>query len=235
MKQKLDAFFKGMKHPKQRLFSLFFFAAYCISFYLIERRTSGFHMIDSPLDDKIPFLPGFILAYYFWFLYVFITLFWFFFVSEEDYLKGFWFLAIGMASFIILNIFWPTAIDIRPENVPGKDFCSWLVRLMYSIDTPTDVFPSLHVYNTVGIHACILNSTWIRKKAAAHSKDEKQYHRILHRVYTISAIIAVLIIISTMFVKQHSVIDVLGGLILGAIVYYFMYMFPKSPFKAKHA
>lgn len=227
MAERIREFITGIRHPRRIIGSFVFFILYCIAFSLLERRTTGLHLIYCPFDAEIPFIPFFVIFYYSWFLYVFFTLVLFFFTSEEDYLTGYRFMAIGMAFFIIFNFFYPTVIDIRPDVVPGRDPFSALVRMMYSIDTPSDVFPSLHVYNTIAMHATIINSSHLRQRIALKSRSEKQYHKKIRAGYTASAVLSVLIILSTMFIKQHSVIDVLGAMLMGAVVYYFMFMFRK--------
>ena len=81
--------------------------------------------------------------------------------------------------------------------------------MIYKADTPTNVLPSIHVFNSLG--ACI---------AISHSNDLKK-----HRWIQISAyILAALIILSTMFLKQHSVTDVIAAVTMACIIYPFVYV-----------
>ena len=89
-----------------------------------------------------------------------------------------------------------------------KNFCSFLVSLIHAADTSTNVFPSIHVYNSLGVHAAIMKSAvlqervWVRK---------------------FSFLLMMAICLSTMFLKQHSALDAVGALILAYVVYPFVY------------
>ena len=64
-----------------------------------------------------------------------------------------------------------------------------MVKVLYKTDTPTNVLPSIHVFNSIGAGIAI-----------SHSNDLKK-----HRWIQISAyILAALIILSTMFLKQQT-------------------------------
>ena len=76
------------------------------------------------------------------------------------------------------------------------------------MDTATNVLPSIHVFNSVAM--CV----------AFRESDRLKNSRMVQRV---SFTVTVLIILSTMFVKQHSVIDVLAGLFLSYIAYELVY------------
>ena len=213
-----------LNHPKEILFSIFFFIAYCLGFVFIEHRDTTYHLVSLPIDKQIPFCAPFVLAYYSWFIYSFLLLFLFFMVSEEDYIKGYRFMAIGMTIFILFNIVYPTSLDIRPETVPGNGPFAALIRTMYAVDTPTNVFPSIHVYNSIAMHAIIINSKWLRNKLLTLSKgNEILASSRLRILYKVSTIWALLIILSTLFIKQHSIVDIIGGLVLAGIVYLFVY------------
>lgn len=231
MKTLLQRFISKREHPKELFFSICFFIAYCLCFVILEHRDVPYHLISFFLDQRIPFCAPFVLAYYTWYPYCFLLLIIFFFVSEKDYLYGYRFMAIGMAFFTILNFIYPTGLDLRPVVVPGNGLCATLVRTMYAVDTPTNVFPSLHVYNTIAMHATIINSDYIREKLLLSCKGNQELAlRKCAWIYRISTIIAVLIILSTLFIKQHSLVDVIGAFVLAGIVYFFMFA-KSSPFR----
>ena len=212
-----------------KIASILFFAVYLTVFFLLEGREGlTYHIIYTPLDDAIPFLPGFVFFYYSWFIYCYVILIIFFFTSEKDYFNAFWFMAFGMTLFCIVSYFYPTALELRPDTVEGTGIAAMLVRAMYAIDTPTNVFPSIHVYDTVGMHAAILHSDTVAAWAAKHSKDEASCRRKITIVRLFSAVWGILICLSTLFIKQHSILDLISGLVLGAVVYFVMYMRPKK-------
>lgn len=83
-----------------------------------------------------------------------------------------------------------------------------MVQHLYAIDTPTNVFPSIHVFNSLGIAITVLNSNRLRNFRAVRIG---------------SVVLATLIVLSTMFLKQHSLIDVTGGCVMAAALYWLIY------------
>lgn len=81
----------------------------------------------------------------------------------------------------------------------GDDFFAVLTRFIYSVDNCKNVCPSIHV------SCCFLMSDiWIR------NTDRKTGITML--------IINLIISISTLFLKQHSIIDVIFGALFGFLV-----------------
>lgn len=179
-------------------------------FYLERTVTHGYAVMHVSLDDVIPFNEYFIVPYLLWFLYVAGTMLYFFFTSKQDYYRVCTFLFTGMTISLLICTFFPNGTDLRPVVDPEKNFCSWLVSMLHKADTSTNVFPSIHAYNSLGIHFAIMNSRAL--------KDKK-----LVRWGSFGLMIA--ICLSTMFLKQHSVVDVVGALILAYVMYPLVYGF----------
>nr|WP_272507411.1 phosphatase PAP2 family protein [Clostridium aestuarii] len=94
-----------------------------------------------------------------------------------------------------------------------------MVGFIYSVDPPTNVCPSIHVINSVAVNAVVWNSSLF-------SNNKK--------VKFLSVTAMVLICASTMFIKQHSVIDVIAGITLSTVLYVFIFTIPKvKQFKYK--
>lgn len=83
-----------------------------------------------------------------------------------------------------------------------------MVRMLYRADTCTNVFPSLHVFNSLSVCVAVFESRELRKHKA-----------VSIGVYTLAG----LIILATMFLKQHSVLDTIGACIMAGILYQFVY------------
>jgi membrane-associated phospholipid phosphatase len=97
-----------------------------------------------------------------------------------------------------------------------------LTRLMlgiYSIDTNTNVFPSVHVVGSIGAALAAWDYGGIRKRRWF--------------VWSIT-ILSALICLSVVFVKQHGVLDLLGGFVLGLLLAIPVYH-PKSDNKKRPA
>ena len=98
--------------------------------------------------------------------------------------------------------------DLRVEVDPHKNIFCYLVQKIHDSDTPANVFPSIHVYNSLGVHISVMNS--------GRLKNRRWVRRI-------SFVIMVAICLSTVFLKQHSVADVTGALALAYVMYQFVY------------
>ena len=103
------------------------------------------------------------------------------------------------------------------DNPRLKSVMVDLVRHLYQIDTPTNILPSIHVYNSV---VCYL--------AIDRCKALKKYKAVRQG----ALVLTVLIVLSTMFLKQHSVFDVTCALVLNAVVYFALYQ-PKEQIQAE--
>ena len=160
------------------------------------------------MDDYIPFCEVFIVPYLLWFLYVAVTVMYFFFKDKDDYFKCCTFLFTGMTVFLLVSTLWPNGHNLRPFILPRDNIFTKLVACIYRADTPTNLWPSIHVYNSLGCHFAI-----------AKSRHFAQHKGIRFG----SLALCVSIILSTMFTKQHSVFDVMTALIMASIMYLIVY------------
>ena len=176
---------------------------------LQENINKPYHVMHTALDDMIPFEEIFIVPYLMWFLYVAATIAFFFFRNRDDYYRLCTFLFTGMTISLLVCTLFPNGTDFRPAIDPDKNIFCYLVSRLWSIDPCINVFPSIHVYNSVGVHLAVVNSE-------RFGKDKK--------VKTISFILMFSIILSTMFIKQHSTFDVLTALLLSAVMYRVVYL-----------
>ena len=190
---------------------------YIIWFGYLEKTINyhvRFHIMHAALDDKIPFCEYFIIPYMLWFVYVAAAVLYFMFVNKDDYYRLCAFLFSGMTISLIICSVFPNGTDFRPLIDPGKNIFTRIVAWLYRTDTCTNVFPSIHCYNSIGVAIAILRSRDIT--ASKHGLLVKHA----------STILAVLICMSTMALKQHSVYDVAGAMILASIVFEFTYGYP---------
>lgn len=184
---------------------------YTRCFYALEHRTDvTFHLIHTPLDQMIPFCEYFIVPYIFWFVYMFIAILFFIFInpSRWEYYQMVLSLGTGMTLFLLISYLYPNMVDIRPDHLVHGNLFTDVVILLYHHDTPTNVFPSIHVFNSLAIHTAIARSQML---------EQDQW------IKWASLILTLAIIASTLFLKQHSIIDVLGGAVLALITYLLFY------------
>ncbi len=181
---------------------LVFMIIYLKGFSYIENQDLGYYeVLGTSLDKMIPFCEIFVVPYMLWFVYVPFNVVYLCFKDKEAYVRLAWVLCLGMSLFLVLSILAPNALNLRPEVMPRDNIFMRFVAYLYSIDTPTNVFPSIHVFNTLAV------------MVAVHWSSLKNVVRpVLYRVCV--DIIGVSIILSTMFIKQHSVLDVMAGIFL---------------------
>ena len=158
------------------------------------------HVVHCALDDAIPFLEGFAIPYCFWYLLIAISLLWFLLYDVKGFRGLQIFIIITQLAAMLVYIVWPSIQDLRPTEFPRDNFLTRVMAFIYSFDTPTGVCPSLHVAYSIGIA-----SVWLRQK------EVRPVWRGL------IALLCALISISTAFVKQHSVLDILAALPLGLV------------------
>ena len=166
-------------------------------FHLEGTKELHYTEIHAVLDDKIPFLEIFVIPYLGWFFYcAFFFVLFLLMYDMEDFFKNAAFFFTGMTLFLIISSIWPNIQYMRPAVMPRENIFTGMVEQLYRTDTPTNLWPSIHVYNSIGTYLAVANS----KRFSKWIKNG-------------SLIFSTLIILSTMFIKQHSVIDVIGGIL----------------------
>ena len=204
MFRKINSFLKENKH-----FYLFIYSfVYLIFFKLVEMRTVPYyHNMHHFLDDRIPFNEFFAIPYFLWFFYIGYVLIKLSIKSKTDFVKAFIYIFGGMTIGLVIFLIYPTAQSLRPKIMPRENILTGLVHFLHRIDTPTNVCPSLHVYDSAGAFMAVILA-----------KDcFKTFEKYIAGLLTIS------ISLSTLFLKQHSVIDVFWGLIMSIVMYFIIY------------
>ena len=113
-------------------------------------------------------------------------------------------LGIGMTVFIIVSWVYPNGHLLRPIVFPRENIFTDMVRFLYSIDTPTNILPSIHVYNSIAAFIAI-----------AKCKALKSKPLVVGGAFLLTASI----VAATMFLKQHTVVDVVLALALNCLLY----------------
>ena len=176
--------------------------------YLEKTVTKHYTVIHMGIDNRIPFCEYFIVPYFLWFAYIAVVVAYFFFKDKNDYYKLCIFLGVGMTVFLIVSTLWPNGHHLRLYTMPRDNFFTRWVQYLWSIDTATNLWPSIHVYNSLGVHLAIVKSR--------HFTNRKG-------IRIASFILCTSIILSTVFLKQHSVFDVITAFMLGAGMYLAVY------------
>lgn len=175
---------------------------YLTAFQAVEKAGHvHYHIIHTWLDEQIPFCKYFIVPYFIWFGFIAAGVVWFIIKcrNRDEYYKLISMLMIGMTIFIVVSLVYPNKLDLRPAEVEGNDIFAALCRYLYRTDTPTNVLPSIHVYNSMAVCYAVNGNSDLKKRKVVIAGTD---------------ILTLLIVLSTMFLKQHSVIDVSTGIVM---------------------
>lgn len=177
--------------------------AYLVSFGLIEQwNRLHYTVIHTAVDDMIPFSPVFVIPYILWFPYVMCFGLFLLMVNEEAYHRFCTVLAIGMTIFIVVSIIFPNIHLLRPETMPENNVFTHMISLLYLADTPTNLTPSIHVFNSLAVVAAAWEWDWRTERGHSFPKVVRGFWR------TFLTVLGLLITLSTMLIKQHSFSDV---------------------------
>lgn len=158
--------------------------------------------LTTPLDSKIPILPWFA------FIYVGCYLFWAFNymmvgrVNKEHFYRFISNIFLGyIISGIIFCIF-PTFI-VRPDLSEIQGLGKAVVAYVYNSDTPVNLFPSMH---------CQIS--WYCYLGVRKQKEIAKSYQYF------SLIMAILVCISTVVIRQHYVVDIFAGIAIAELSYF---------------
>lgn len=178
-------------------------------YFLSQQLPLQHHSVFLRADGYIPFLPGFVIFYILWYLYVPAPMLYACFRRRELFLRQCLTLFPGAMICTLLFFLWPSRIDFRPDAA-GEGLLRALVRLLYQADAPVNVFPSLHCYEALAIHLATFHSRPGVKRRALRC---------------VSAVLCALICASTLLIRQHSLADLLAGCTLAAAMHILVLIF----------
>ncbi|MBP3654656.1 MAG: phosphatidic acid phosphatase [Oscillospiraceae bacterium] len=178
-------------------------------FYYAEqlRDVENYTPIYCPLDDCIPFLEIFVLPYLWWFVFLAGIHIYTFFYDVENFKKLMRFIIISYGLATIIYYVFPNCQELRPVTFPRDNLLTRFMAAFYAFDTSTNVCPSLHVIGSLAV----MGTAW-------------QCPCFRQARWKIGFFItAMLISVSTVFLKQHSVLDILAAVPVCMIAWYFSF------------
>ena len=165
----------------------------------LNKARPGVHIVKTFVDDLIPFNRYFALPYLFMFLFISISLLYFAIVDSKTYFRLLASVVCGMLLCFVVYYLFPTTVP-RPKLL-GNDFFSNLVKDIYASDNPYNCFPSIHVLSA---YLPILFAFKYNKS-------------IFMKGFTFIG--GGMIILSTLFIKQHYVLDGVASIVIGTLLY----------------
>ena len=160
------------------------------------------------LDDLIPFNEWFLIPYMFWFVYLIGAVAYTFFFDVPGFRRMMRFVMITYSVTLIIYFLFPTCQMLRPEVFPRDNALTRFIAGFYVFDTNTNVCPSLHVIGSAAALFALRDGPRLRKRAWWQAA---------------SVLLALCISLSTVFMKQHSILDVLCALPVCALGWWLCY------------
>lgn len=173
---------------------LFYWLIYGILFFAVERLwiRESYTPMYCVLDDYIPFCEYFLIPYLFWFIFLTGAIIYTFFCDVVAFKRMMRFIVISYSIAIITYIIFPNCQLLRPHVFERDNILTRIMAGFYQFDTNTNVCPSVHVIGSMAVVFGVWNT--------------KRFGTKKWRIAF--AAMGILISISTVFLKQHSVIDV---------------------------
>ena len=182
-----------------------YFILYFTIQFFIEK--SKFDFLTK-LDTIIPFIPEFIWIYHT--LFPAIILLTVFVIQKKSlYWNALTAYAIAIG---VLAVFYVAFPSFYPRHdIVATNLSEWMVHLTWQIDGAHNTFPSSHVTFS-WLLFCFFTKSYLAEK----------------RRWTVPLVFiwALLISFSTLFLKQHYLLDVFSGIVLAMICFYFVNSLP---------
>ena len=181
---------------RQRVFAIAAIAALTLGYQWLNKTVQGGWQPHLFLDDWIPLAPIWVVPYLLTLPGLLIVA-----IISAHYMDNahFWRFACAMAVTMLscYACFWLLPTFVQRPKLMGDEWATNLLRRLYAQDKPNNACPSLHI----ALAACWCLA-WVRW---------------LPRGSGVWGFILIVIVFSTLFTKQHYVLDVLGGCGVGGV------------------
>lgn len=169
-------------------------------FFINHSKSQSLHSLYTEIDNLIPFVNVFIIPYMMYMPNLIFSFIIMCYCDEERYYISL--LTLNIANFICLIIYLYFQTYVPRPVITHDDYLCRFVKFIYQRDNPYNCFPSIHVA-----------ATFSALKGINRLKNMPKRYKIKFNM------VGWLVIISTQFVKQHVIMDLLGGLVLVEAVY----------------
>lgn len=188
---------------------LLFWPLYGIMFGFVERFSpiETYYPMHCAVDDLIPFNEYFVIPYLFWFVFLVGMILDLLLYNVDGFRKMMKFIIITYSVSIAIYLIFPTCQELRPAAFERDNIFTRFMFYFYQFDTNTNVCPSIHVIGSMATVFAVWNDDYWGTKCGK----------------TAAAVICFFICASTVFLKQHSILDVFAALPLCAVAYVICY------------
>ncbi|WP_064505497.1 phosphatase PAP2 family protein [Defluviitalea phaphyphila] len=200
-------YIKNFLSKNRHFFILLYYLVIGLGYQILNKITVPKYYMYHPIDDYIPFVPIMIIPYIFWYFYITASLVFLGFNCKKDFYRLAMFMFGGMTICYIIFLIFPNGQNLRPVINDTNIFYK-LINHIYTIDNPTNSAPSMHVIDSMAVFIALRKNKTLSK---------------MKKLQIASFISNILIIMSTVMIKQHSILDVMYGLIMSFILYVAIY------------
>ncbi len=190
----------------KHLLILLIYPLYFWGFQYVEQAVPvAKYIMYTSVDDHIPFVSLGIYPYLFWYLYIAGAIAYTGFANPKGFIQLMLFLYIGMGVSYVIYLLFPNGQNLRPALASlGQGWDFDLIRWLYRVDTPTNSNPSMHVIDSMAVYLAL-------------KRDGRLSGRRVFQFCNLA--LNLVIIASTVLVKQHSIIDVFCALAFSWVLY----------------
>ncbi len=177
---------------------LWYWPIFGILFYGVEQwwLRDFYYPMYSTLDDLIPFCEIFLIPYLFWFVFLVGIHAYTLLFDIPAFKRLMIFIMTSYTITLLVYILFPNCQELRPVAFERDNLFTKIMTEYYAFDTNTNVCPSLHVIGSVAVVVGAWNS--------------RHFSSIGWRIAF--SVTAFFIAISTVFLKQHSILDIFFAL-----------------------
>ena len=165
-------------------------------YFLVQFIATDSYSFMTPLDEVIPFVPEFIWVYHTLIPVIIITTI--FSMERRDvFFNTVLALTLAVVILSLCHVLFPSFYP--RQEIEAGSISAWLVSVTRTVDAACNTFPSGHVtfswiiYFSICKAECIKRTKWLR---------------LTYLLW------AILIALSTVFLKQHYIFDVVAGVLL---------------------
>ena len=211
----LQTFLKKYPH----VWYLLIWLVHLIVFSAIEHLIVDDYWVSYlPIDDKIPFCRYFIIPYCTWHPLLAAMTIYLFFCDAPAFKRFMVYIGLGFGLSMLVCLVLPNGQNLRPASFAQDDIFTRMVQMIYAADTNTNVLPSMHVVGCAALTLACFDAPGLKKR----------------HLQWVMVPLGLLISASTVFVKQHSMLDVLTAIPLCIALCLLIYRpFPRDRLKER--
>ncbi len=171
-------------------------------FFLTKPFIQNPYVLGSNLDNKIPFISQFVWIYVFWYTMLFWVPYYIFIKNKDSFYK--YTVTFVITTLIAGVIFVSFPNTVIRANITNNNLSSQLVQIIYALDDPgINCLPSIH---------CLYSFLFIFAILDTKSNSPKWLKILI-------TILSILVVLSTLFIKQHVIYDAIAAFVIGIIVW----------------